>query len=67
METEREVHSRHRLGEGNIPLPCIIKALRQAGYDGYFDVELMGEAVENCDYRELLESSKRTFEKLVAG
>jgi hypothetical protein len=26
----------------------------------------MGEAVENCDYEELLERSKRAFAKLVA-
>jgi sugar phosphate isomerase/epimerase len=57
---------RHRLGEGILPLPCIVKALRQAGYDGYYDVVLMGEEIENSDYRQLLEGSKRAFEKLVA-
>jgi sugar phosphate isomerase/epimerase len=58
-------HNRHRLGAGTLPLPCIFKALRQAGYDGYFDVELMGEDIESCDYRQLLEGSKRAYEQLV--
>jgi sugar phosphate isomerase/epimerase len=57
--------NRHRLGEGNVPLPCIVKALRAAGYDGYYDVELFGETIENCDYRQLLECSKRAYEMLL--
>jgi len=54
------------LGEGNLPLEQIIKTLRESGYDGYYDVELMGEAVENCDYNDLLERSKCAFGKLAA-
>ncbi len=57
--------NRHRLGDGTVPLPCIVKALRQAGYEGYFDVELFGETIEHSDYRQLLECSKRAFERLV--
>ncbi len=58
---------RHPLGNGTVPLPCIVKALRQAGYDGYYDVELFGEAIENSDYRQLLECSKRAYERLLAS
>jgi sugar phosphate isomerase/epimerase len=54
------------LGEGNLPLAPIVQALQQAGYDGYYDVELLGEAVETCDYHDLLARSKCAFEKLVA-
>lgn len=60
-------HNRHRLGAGKLPLPCIFKALRRAGYEGYFDVELMGEDIESCDYRQLLEGSKRAYEQLLEG
>ncbi|MEX2114175.1 MAG: sugar phosphate isomerase/epimerase family protein [Pirellulales bacterium] len=58
--------NRHRLGDGTVPLPCIVKALRAAGYDGYYDVELFGETIENSDYRQLLECSKRAYERLLA-
>jgi sugar phosphate isomerase/epimerase len=61
-------HEQNRccLGDGNLPLAPIVKALKEAGYDGYYDVELMGEAVENCDYHDLLARSKCAFGKLVA-
>jgi sugar phosphate isomerase/epimerase len=59
-------HNRSRLGEGAIPLREIISALSAAGYDGYYDVELLGEEVEAVDYRELLEHSKRAFQQLLA-
>jgi sugar phosphate isomerase/epimerase len=55
--------SRQRLGAGVLPLAEIIRALADIGYDGDYDVELMGEAIEASDYRELVESSKRTFER----
>lgn len=54
------------LGEGTLPLASIIEALQQAGYDGHYDVELMGESVECFDYGQLLERSKCAFNKLVS-
>lgn len=59
--------NRLRLGEGTVPLACIVKALREAGYQGYYDVELFGEEIENNDYRQLLECSKRTYERLLVS
>jgi len=56
--------SRHCLGEGLLPLRCIVKALREAGYQGFYDVELMGEEIEIRDYHEILERSKRAFDEL---
>ncbi len=56
--------NRCRLGEGTLPLKEIIGRLTDAGYDGYFDVELMGEELEAADYRELLEHSRDTFQRL---
>jgi sugar phosphate isomerase/epimerase len=50
--------NRCRLGEGTLPLRELITALRAAGYDGYLDVELLGEDFEMCDYTALLEHSK---------
>jgi sugar phosphate isomerase/epimerase len=55
------------LGEGTLPLREIVGALNRAGYRGYYDVELIGEAVESRDYEALLEGSKRAFAKLMAN
>lgn len=55
---------RCRLGEGRVPLAEIVAALRQAGYSGCFDVELMGEDVEAECYASLLSHSRAAFERL---
>jgi sugar phosphate isomerase/epimerase len=57
--------NRCRLGEGRVPLREIVAALRTAGYDGYFDVELLGEELEAADYRELIEHAKAAYADLV--
>ena len=49
------------LGEGNLPLKRVVTALRDAGYEGYWDVELMGEEVEDWDYHDLLSCSRETL------
>lgn len=56
--------NRSRLGEGAIPLKEIVGALTAAGYDRFYDVELMGEDLEAADYRDLLVQSKEAFEQL---
>jgi len=55
------------LGEGKLPLAQIVKSLRQAGYAGHYDVELIGEAVENCDYQQLLDRSKLAFDQFMSN
>jgi len=62
---ERE-QNRVRLGDGILPLREILAAFTAAGYDGYCDVELIGEEIEACDYRELIEHSKQTFDRWTA-
>lgn len=57
--------NRTRLGEGTIPLKEIVAALASAGYDGFYDVELIGEEIEASDYGELLEQSKQAFSRLL--
>ena len=42
--------NRCRLGEGVVPLAEIVAALKAGGYDGYYDVELLGEEMETADY-----------------
>ena len=57
--------NRCRLGEGMVPLQEIVDGLKGAGYDGYYDVELLGEDVETADYHSLLTHARNAFEKLV--
>lgn len=52
------------LGNGTVPLKEIVEALTNAGYDGFYDVELMGEEIERADYRDLVEQSKCAFAQL---
>lgn len=61
----RGEQNRCRLGEGTIPLAAIVQALAAAGYDGYYDVELLGEEIETLDYHELLRHARQAFEKLL--
>jgi sugar phosphate isomerase/epimerase len=55
--------NRCRLGEGTLALQEIIATLNQAGYNGYYDIELMGEDLDYPDYRELILHSKQVFEQ----
>lgn len=57
--------SRYPLGQGTLPLQEIVSGLLKYGYHGFFEVELMGEEIETCDYHELLVSSKRAFAELL--
>jgi sugar phosphate isomerase/epimerase len=53
--------NRCQLGDGVIPLRDIVQRILATGYDGYFEVELMGEEIEASDYREVLARSIQTF------
>jgi len=59
--------NRCRLGDGTVPLKEIVAALKGAGYDGYYDVELLGEEIEPGDYHSLLAHAKQSFAALVGG
>ncbi|MFH1266791.1 MAG: sugar phosphate isomerase/epimerase family protein [Planctomycetota bacterium] len=59
--------NRCRLGDGAVPLKEIVDALAAAGYDGFYDVELLGEEIETIDYQALLEHAKQAYAALVTG
>jgi sugar phosphate isomerase/epimerase len=60
-EPPRGETNRCQLGEGAVPLPGIVAALAAAGYDGDYEVELMGEEIEASDYGEIIDCSRRRF------
>jgi sugar phosphate isomerase/epimerase len=53
------------LGHGIVPLPRIVAQLAEAGYQGYFDIKLMGQEIESADYQQLLRESWQTAAQLV--
>jgi sugar phosphate isomerase/epimerase len=57
--------TRTRLGEGQVPLAEILAAFHQAGYDGDYDIELIGPDLEHTDYAELLAHSREAYDKLI--
>jgi sugar phosphate isomerase/epimerase len=63
LPVERE-QVRTRLGEGIVPLTEIVATLQAAGYDGYYDVELVGMNTEPARYPELLTHSREAFARL---
>jgi sugar phosphate isomerase/epimerase len=58
-------HECCRLGCGRLPLGNLVATLVEAGYDGPFDVRLMGQEIETSDYRMLLEQSRSAFADLM--
>lgn len=50
--------NRCSLGKGVIPLRSLLTLLADLGYDGFYEIELLGEEMEFCDYGQLLESSQ---------
>jgi len=52
------------LGQGRLPLMEVVLALKACGYDGHFELELLGEDTEAVEYEELITMSKDDFDSL---
>ena len=66
-EPPRGEPNRCPLGEGVLPLAEIVGSLSAAGYDGDFEVELMGEEIEAAEYSEIISRSSRKFAEWIAA
>jgi sugar phosphate isomerase/epimerase len=66
-EPSQTEQNRCLLGEGVVPLKEIVNALTAAGYDGFYDVELLGEEIETIEYSQLLEHAKKAFDDLLGN
>lgn len=62
----KEDQHRCLLGEGDLPLAEMVSALTSGGFDGDYDVELIGEEIEQLDYEHVLEHSRRAFANLIS-
>ncbi len=54
------------LGQGRIPIAEIISTIERHGYDGYYEIELIGEDVEDFEYEQLLDTSRETLQSIIA-
>jgi len=45
------------LGDGRVPIPAILESLNQTGYDGWIEIEVLGQDVERLDYGTVLDHS----------
>jgi sugar phosphate isomerase/epimerase len=52
------------IGDGDIPLRRIVRALATAGYDGWWDIELLGPAIEAEGYERVVPRALAAFEAL---
>ena len=50
--------NRCHLGEGKLPLAEIIATLGAAGYNGFYEIDLLGEEIEAAEYGDTLARSK---------
>ncbi len=57
---------RCQLGDGVIPINKIVATLIEGGYDGFLDVELIGESVEPIDYPTLMRNARNYVNSLSA-
>ncbi len=52
------------IGDGDIPLRRICRALAAAGYDGWYDIELLGPAIESEGYESVVPRAVARFREL---
>jgi len=52
------------IGDGDIPLRRICRALADAGYDGWYDIELLGPAIEAEGYEAVVPRAVQRFREL---
>lgn len=53
------------LGLGSVPLAQIVRTLRQSGWEGCYDIELIGEEIEASDYASLIAQAKRVVDSML--
>ena len=53
--------NRCRLGQGKLPLQRLLHELRAGGYDGDFEIELVGEDIGVANYSDVVAHSVHTF------
>ncbi len=60
------VSDRVVLGDGDVPLRRICRALSESGYRGWYDIELIGPKIESEGYESVVPRAMQRFEELWA-
>ncbi|MFK7735574.1 MAG: sugar phosphate isomerase/epimerase family protein [Pirellulaceae bacterium] len=47
------------LGHGHVPLASIVQAFQDGGYEGFYEIEIVGQAVEHLGYEQILGEAKQ--------
>ncbi len=47
------------LGDGHVPLANIVSAFQKGGYKGFYEIEIIGQAVEHMQYEQILGAAKQ--------
>jgi sugar phosphate isomerase/epimerase len=63
-EPPRSEYDRCLPGRGTIPLSDVLCAIRDAGYDGYYNIQIHSEEYWNADYVALLHDCQVAFQSL---
>ncbi|MEZ6101967.1 MAG: sugar phosphate isomerase/epimerase [Pirellulaceae bacterium] len=58
--------SRCPLGAGILPLREVLQSLHEAGYTGFYELEVHGEEMQGVDYCSMISQSRAVYESLVA-
>ena len=53
------------LGRGIAPLPALVRTLERGGYRGWYELEIIGDDVEQLGYERALRASRTAFEGLL--
>jgi sugar phosphate isomerase/epimerase len=48
------------LGHGRVPLASIVELFEAGGYEGYYEIEIIGREVEHIQYEQILGQSQKT-------
>lgn len=54
------------LGHGFVPLTEIVQTMESNGYQGYYEIELLGEEIEHLDYCSVLDDARNAFVTMMA-
>jgi sugar phosphate isomerase/epimerase len=52
------------IGDGDIPLRRLVRALADAGYDGWYDLEMLGPAIDAAGYEQVVPLAMARFREL---
>jgi sugar phosphate isomerase/epimerase len=55
------------MGDGIIPIQKIIREIKETGYKGFFETEILSEELSKTDYFELLEKIKESYLKIIGN